>query len=104
MIWWSGVRRASQAGVRDSRKRFLLIGVIVPLTYLASIVGTVMVPPMIVNYFRDEPPAPLWVYAVIVAWVGYFFAARRGVLWVVEVEAPKVEGTDPWSEVDDGSG
>ena len=103
VIWWSGVRRASQAGVRDSRKRLLLIGVIVPLTYAVCIVGTLMVPVMIVHFLGGKPPAPVWVYAVIMAWVGYFWGVRRGVQWVLKAEAPKVEATDPWSGSGDES-
>jgi hypothetical protein len=98
LIWWGSVRTAARAGISNPRKRLLMIGVIVPLTYAIGLVGGPIAGLLLASDFQRPLQIPLWAWLLPVFVVGSFIACRKIVGWILAHDAPRKIAQNPWSD------
>ncbi len=97
LIWWGSVRTAAKAGIHHTAKRFLMVGIIVPITYPMSLMGGFAIAAILMENFRHGKAVPQWLYLVSMVWLLYFVIARRIVVWILSADVPKEVEGNPWS-------
>jgi peptidoglycan/LPS O-acetylase OafA/YrhL len=103
LIWSKTVATAAKAGITQPRKRLLMIGFIVPVTFVAAIVFGPLLVYVLCFAFIDRPQTPTpspWLYLPTVALAGVLFACRRTVDWILTPQLEVVPEEDLWSRRD----
>jgi len=98
LIWWGSVRTAARAGINNPKKRLLMIGAIVPLTYAIGLVGGPAAGLFLASGF-ERPGQVLpgaWVLPPLVG--ALFLACRRTVTWILAHDMPRKTAKNPWTE------
>ncbi len=92
LIWWGTVRTAARAGIAQPLKRFLMIGIVVPITFVASFAFGIFLPYLACRPFVDRNGgSPLWLYFVTAGLAALFIAARRIVDWILRPDIVVVD-------------
>ena len=98
LIWWGSVRTAARAGINNPKKRLLMIGAIVPVTYAIGLVGGPAAGLFLAWGFEHALQAPLWAWLLPLLVGASFVALRETVGWILAHDVPRKSAANPWSD------
>lgn len=99
LVWWGTVRSAASAGIRHPQKRFLMIGVFVPLTYVAALAVVCSPVVLLSALFNQDGKATLISGGIAIISAAVLVVSRRAVKWCLSADAPKAPVNDLWTEL-----
>jgi hypothetical protein len=98
LIWYGTVATAARAGITSPMKRLLMIGLIVPLTFVATIVFGPLLSMLLYNLVaRSHDRISPWLYLLEVGLTVIIIGCRRAVDWILrepEAETHVDEGDE----------
>ena len=92
LIWCGTVATAAKAGITQPLKRLLMIGLVVPVTFVAAFAFGPTLLYLVCTPFTDGKPPSLWLGLLAVVTGGVLLACRRTVDWIL---APTREVAPP---------
>jgi MFS family permease len=98
LIWYGTVATAARAGITHPMKRLLMIGLIVPLSFVATIVFGPLLSMLLYNLFAPtyDHISP-WLYLLEIGLAVIIIGCRRAVDWILR----EPEAATPVDETDE---
>ncbi len=90
-IWWGTVRTAARAGIAQPLKRFLMIAIVVPITFVAAFSFGMLLPYVVCRPIADRSWPDWWTYLLVVSLPLVFVGLRWCVNWILRTEELSAE-------------
>jgi MFS family permease len=84
MIWSATVATAARAGITEPTKRLMMIGLIVPLTFVVTIVFGPLLSVLLYHLFHLSDRISPWLYVLEVSLAVLIIGCRRAVDWILK--------------------